>query len=506
MEPEKALAEYQKMIEKDSSLPQSYSQAISIQDSKLKKIDDAIATAEKMASLPDLKTAATSNLWRFRLKKAGTTEEAKAELRAELSQITQTSNDVAALLAARSAYLNLLKDKEAAAVTEEKIKRLNAFWHPERDTVSSSTAYTESGPVSSIYAGRQLSIFNKLRAVEYDLEAKEQTIQLEKLLVLNPNFTLKKNIYQRLFNAALMDKKDDAALVYGERLLALDSQDASVLLTIASILARQKRELGTALDYARRAEELAREFRPVKDVPGMKGSPLLENFYSEAGQQKNYKARRARALNTYGWVLFRVGKSAEAEIKMRESIALNRSESNLSNLSEILRAQNRTEEADRFASEAKNEYRAGIQREFKNEPVKDFELSTIDGRKVKLSDLKGKVVMLNFWATWCKPCIQEMPLFAKIYEKYKERGFEILAITVDAMEDRPKVVSFAKEQKLNFPVLYDESVAALYGVRSYPTTFFIGKQGTVRYQNTGFSLQTADRDLEIVIEELMKEN
>jgi peroxiredoxin len=200
-----------------------------------------------------------------------------------------------------------------------------------------------------------------------------------------------------------------------------------------------------------------------------------------------------------------MGKTAEAEAKVREAMKFRRSENNLTHLAEILKSLNRVEESERFALEAKNAYLTNIQSKFKSEPAKDFELSTIDGRKVKLSDMKGKIVMVNFWATWCKPCIKEMPMFVKIYEKYKERGFEILAITVDAPEDRPKVVSFAQQQKIDFPILYDESVAALYGVRSFPTTFFIGKQGTVRLQDSGLNLQTAERDLEIIIEELMKD-
>lgn len=505
-EPEAALAEYYKAIEKDASLPQPYSQAIFILDSKLKKIDDAIATAEKMASQPDLKTAATSSLWRLRLKKAGTTDEAKVSLCAELSQIEKSSNEVAALAAVRLAYQNLLKNKELAAAVEAKIKRIDASWYPERGTISTSTTYVESGPLNITYAGRQLSIFNKLREIGYDLEAQEQIIRLEPLLALNPNDSLKKNIYHRLLNSSLIGKNAAAALIWGEKLLALDPQDASVLMNLASILTHQKRDLEKALGYARRAEELTREFRAVKDVPGIKGNAFLEDFYSETKQEKNYKSRHARTLGTYGSVLFRMGKIAEAETKLRESLALDRSESNLLQLSQILRALNRTEEADRFALEAKDAYRAGIRGGFKNEPVKDFELSTIDGRKVKLSDLKGKIVMVNFWATWCKPCIQEMLMFVKIYEKYKERGFEILAITVDAVEDRPKVVTLAGEQKINFPILYDQSVASLYGVSTFPTSIFIGKQGTVRYQNTGFSPQTGERDLEIVIEELMKDN
>ena len=505
-EPEKALAEYYKAIEKDSSIPYPYSQAILIQDSKLRKIDDAIATAEKMAREPDLKTAAMSNLWRLRLKKAETSEEAKAKLRAELSQLVQSSNDVAALAAARSAYQNLLKDKEAATRVEEKIKRIDVDWYPERGTILTSTAYGNSGPSQFTYAGRQLSIYNKLREIGYDLEAQEQMIRLEQLLALNPNSRLKENIYDRLLNSALIAKNDAAAVGYGEKLLTLDSQNSSVLVTVAMALANQKRELEKALGYARRAEELTREFRPVKDIPGMKGNRLLENFYSEAAQEKKYKSQRARALDAYGWLLFQTGKFAESEAKLREAIQLGRSEDKLAHLSHVLRALNRIEEADRFAEEAKNEYTAALLSHFKNDPIKDFELATIDGRKIKLSDLKGKVVMVNFWATWCKPCIAEMPLFVKAYDKYKERGFEILAITVDALKDRPKVVSFAQERKINFPILYDESVAALYGVHSYPTSLFIGKQGTIRYQNSGLDIQNAERDLGIVIEELLKDN
>ena len=114
--------------------------------------------------------------------------------------------------------------------------------------------------------------------------------------------------------------------------------------------------------------------------------------------------------------------------------------------------------------------------------------------------------MVNFWATWCKPCLKEMPLFVKVYDTYKKQGFEILAVTVDEVEDRPNVVAFAGANKINFPILYDEGVAKLYGVNSYPTTFFINKQGNIRYQNSGLDLKNAERELEIVIEELLKEN
>jgi thiol-disulfide isomerase/thioredoxin len=190
---------------------------------------------------------------------------------------------------------------------------------------------------------------------------------------------------------------------------------------------------------------------------------------------------------------------------LRESIKLDRNERKLSRLSKVLRTLNRIEESEKVAEEAKNEYTESLKRRFTNLPSKDFELSTIEGRKVKLSDLKGKVVMVNFWATWCQPCIKEMPLFVKTYEKYKDRGFEILAISVDDLEDRPKITSLASRLNINFPVLYDEGIAKLYQAKSFPTTVFIGKDGNIRYQNFGLIMETAERDLSIIIEELLKD-
>src|SRR5260370_36099384 len=109
----------------------------------------------------------------------------------------------------------------------------------------------------------------------------------------------------------------------------------------------------------------------------------------------------------------------------------------------------RKTEAERVRLEAQNEWIESIKRQFTNGgPAKDFQLESLDGSKIRLSDLKGKVVMLNFWATWCAPCISEMPLFVRMYEKYRAQGFEILAVSVDDKVDRYKVAPFAKEHKL----------------------------------------------------------
>jgi thiol-disulfide isomerase/thioredoxin len=243
----------------------------------------------------------------------------------------------------------------------------------------------------------------------------------------------------------------------------------------------------------------------VKDIQGIAGNKFFNDYYSEKEQAERYQMNRAQILESYGWVLFQSGKNAEAEYKLRESIKLDRNERKLSRLSKVLRTLNRIEESEKVAEEAKNEYTESLKRRFTNLPSKDFELSTIEGRKVKLSDLKGKVVMVNFWATWCQPCIKEIPLFVKTYEKYKDRGFEILAISVDDLEDRPKITSLANRLNINFPVLYDEGIAKLYQAKSFPTTVFIGKDGNIRYQNFGLIMETAERDLSIIIEELLKD-
>lgn len=120
----------------------------------------------------------------------------------------------------------------------------------------------------------------------------------------------------------------------------------------------------------------------------------------------------------------------------------------------------------------------------KNELAPDFELTTLTGETVKLSDYKGKKVILNFWATWCPPCKVEMPFMESYYGKYKEsENVEILAVNMTNMErGRSETVKgFVDEHKLTFPILMDEDggVTELYKVLAYPTTFIINTEGVI---------------------------
>jgi peroxiredoxin len=108
-----------------------------------------------------------------------------------------------------------------------------------------------------------------------------------------------------------------------------------------------------------------------------------------------------------------------------------------------------------------------------------FTLKDLNGEEVKLEDHRGKIVFLNFWATWCPPCRDEMPSMEKLYTEFKDRDFTMLA--VDLREGTKKVRAFKERFKLNFPILldYDGRVGLRYGVRSIPTTYLIDREGYV---------------------------
>lgn len=118
----------------------------------------------------------------------------------------------------------------------------------------------------------------------------------------------------------------------------------------------------------------------------------------------------------------------------------------------------------------------------------DFTLSDINGNKTSLSALRGKVVMVDFWATWCPPCRESVPDLKAIYEKYKDRGFVLLGISVDKGNGiSAEVSSFVKEYSITYPVLIDDGrVNVLYGVASIPTSFIINRDGKIANKHIGF--------------------
>jgi len=116
----------------------------------------------------------------------------------------------------------------------------------------------------------------------------------------------------------------------------------------------------------------------------------------------------------------------------------------------------------------------------------DFTLYTTKGDAVTLSQLKGNIVFLNFWATWCKPCREEMPSMQELWDKFKTEKFVMLAVSTDTEREKA-VVPFLEELGLTFPVLYDEKgeIATEYETTGVPETFIIGKDGRILYKGIG---------------------
>ncbi|MDR2245225.1 MAG: TlpA family protein disulfide reductase [Treponema sp.] len=123
--------------------------------------------------------------------------------------------------------------------------------------------------------------------------------------------------------------------------------------------------------------------------------------------------------------------------------------------------------------------RAGIPLLRSRVPIEDFSLPLLGGGSRALGGLKGKVVFLNFWATWCPPCREEMPSMETLYRRLGAAGLEFLAVDI---QEKPKPVdAFIREGGMSFPVALDESgrVSGMYGIRSIPTTFIVDRDGSI---------------------------
>jgi peroxiredoxin len=119
-------------------------------------------------------------------------------------------------------------------------------------------------------------------------------------------------------------------------------------------------------------------------------------------------------------------------------------------------------------------------------PAPAFTLTTLEGQPGALSQYKGQVVMVNFWATWCGPCQQEMPLLDQMYKKYKPAGFTLIGVNVD--KEAPPVKELMARKPVSFPVLLDPAnqVSKAYHVDEMPSSVIIDRKGEIRYIHRGY--------------------
>ena len=129
---------------------------------------------------------------------------------------------------------------------------------------------------------------------------------------------------------------------------------------------------------------------------------------------------------------------------------------------------------------------AAVNADVNSGPAPDFALKSHSGENLRLSEFRGEVVMINFWASWCGPCRQEMPLLDELYTQYQPLGFTILGVNVE--EDPSKARQLLKDSPVNFPILYDDKseVSKLYKVVAMPSTVLVDRDGNVRHLHQGY--------------------
>jgi peroxiredoxin len=135
----------------------------------------------------------------------------------------------------------------------------------------------------------------------------------------------------------------------------------------------------------------------------------------------------------------------------------------------------------------------------------DFTLKDTADNEYSLSDYRGKVVLVNFWATWCPPCLVEIPHFVEFYNKYKEKGFIILGLSLDT--DLKRLKNFMKEKNIEYPVLVKaRKVSAMYAVRGIPTTYLIDKDGSIVDKSVGYAPGAEKRIEKLILKLIEKED
>lgn len=134
----------------------------------------------------------------------------------------------------------------------------------------------------------------------------------------------------------------------------------------------------------------------------------------------------------------------------------------------------------------------------------DFTLKSRDGGNMKLSEQRGNIVLVNFWASWCGPCREELPAFEELYQEYQDMGVEILAVNVDDEAEKANVL--LQDIEVSFPVLFDTSgdVSKLYDVSAMPTTVLVDRDGNVRLLHPGYR-KGDEKKYEKAIKMLMRE-
>lgn len=326
-----------------------------------------------------------------------------------------------------------------------------------------------------------------------------------------------------------------------EATLKMDPENADILNNLSYEWAKQGINLEQAEEYSRKAVALA-----GKKMSGQKPVGMSRERWEGL-----VRMERGNCLDTYGWVLYQKGMynsalrelqkafklAQEPTIQYHLAMAMYKTgniDGAIENLTSSLAGRLEDPAKTRADLEAiyKEKYRTlrGLDKllqqaaekaiarqqaedeadaaKIVGQPAPDFSLPDLDDQSHKLSQFRDKVVILDFWATWCGPCKLAMPLIDKVYLKYKDQGLVVLGINLEGRDKNQRVKQFIEESGHQFAILQGGMMGVgldqVYNVTGIPTTFVIDKQGIIRYRHIGYR-ENLDQMLACEVEELLKQ-
>jgi len=441
-------------------------------------------------------------------------DETKAEISRDLEELYETQkNDEEAVAGLLNWFAQVGQKEKADKIT------------------AAAIAANPKGPVAML---------ERRREVFTEKDTKKRLDMLDRFLADFPQQgqildSLQMAKAQLLVNAGQFDK---AATL----LESMPKKDGNFYNSLAWDLIEKGEELDRALAWAKTGVELLRNPDPSTKPP----------YLSEARWKKGLESQLGYVLDTYAYGLDKMGKTAEAEKAYEEAYALTkgaeaeinqrlvecyvkngRHDKAMATALECVRKgqssdplieqykkayfKTKGSEAgfDEILNEAKNLARADLRKELMmklvSQPAIDFSLKALDGNFIKLSELRGKVVVLDFWATWCGPCKAAFPFLQQVYEKYKPNpDVVVLALNTWENEQGAKrealVRKFMEENKYTFRVLFDDNFVSKYGVDGIPTRFVIDKKGMIQFKSVGFEGSKMFDEMTVQIDMLLDDS